>query len=122
MQTLLPIGQAVFIGDSSGRVHKINVHHIMEGKYSSETLHGSHNFKVDFLVSLHGTVNAHGFLSETDVNKDSGESKRSSLYYVRGLESVPCTVLMSIGVGYQELFTSNINKDTCFITWAIPYV
>jgi len=122
VQTLLPVGQALLVGDSSGSVHKIDTCHIMEGKYSFQTLHGSHNFKVDFLVSLHGTVNVHGFLSDSAIKKDSEETKRSSLYYVRGFESVPCTLLMSVGVGYQELFTANIHKDTCFITWAIPCV
>ena len=120
VQTLLPVGQALFIGDSSGSVHKIDTYHMMEGKYSFETLCGSHNFKVDFLVSLHGTVNAHGFLSESHIKIDSKETKQSSLYFKREFQSVPCTLLMSVGVGYQELFTSNINKDTCFITWAIP--
>jgi len=121
VQVLLPIGHALFIGDSSGSVHKIDAHEISEGKYSSETLCGNHNFKVDFLISLRGAVNAHGFLCGSDASKQE-ETRRNNSYYVRGLECVPCIVLMSVGVGYQELFTSNINKDTCFITWAMPCV
>ena len=116
---LLPIGHSLFIGDSSGSVRKIYMHRITEEIYWCEKLCGKHNSKVDFLFSLNGAAISHGFLSGSDVSKDE-KTKRNSLYYMKGLENVPCTLLISAGVGYQELFTSNTNEDTCFITWALP--
>ena len=119
---MLPIEQTLYIGDSEGKVCKINTLHIKEGKFSSEMLHGSHSSKADFLFALHGKLNAHGFLSGYDTSNgvSKTEQKRNSIYFMRGLESVPCILLMSVGIGYQELFTSNINKDTCFMIWALP--
>ena len=88
----------------------------------SEVLAGGHHSKVDFLVALHGKLNSHGFLSGCGITSSVIEDKQTrpaSIYYKRQLDSVPCTVLMSIGVGYQELFRQLIN-DTYFVTWAVP--
>jgi len=120
---MLPIEQTLFVGDSDGKFCKIDTCHLMEGKYSSEILHGSHNTKAKFLVALHGKLNAHGFLSGYDASSTVSKNeltKQDSLYFMRGLTSIPCLLLMSVGVGYQELFTSNVNNDSCFMTWALP--
>jgi len=117
---LLPIEQSLYVGDSDGNVCKIDIHCIAEGKYSSEMLHGSHNSKADIFVALHGKLDAHGFLSGHDTSSKDKQTKRNSISFMRGFESVPCILLMSIGVGYRELFTSKINKDACFMIWALP--
>ena len=92
--------------------------------YKSEVLPGGHHSKVDFLVVLHGIMNAQGFLSGCGVTSTSNviqedPTRPNSMYYVRGLTSVPCTVLISIGVGYQELFRQ-LASEMYFVTWAVP--
>jgi len=74
---------------------------------------------------MQGKLNAHGFLSAvgvTPVVNDSGETRpRTSKYYIKRLDSVPCTVLMSIGIGYQDIFSQHANDtSTYFMTWALP--
>jgi len=120
---ILSAKHALYFGDSSGIVHVVDTYSIMEGTYKSEMLPGGHHSKVDFLIALHGKLNANGFLSGCGVTSSVNEDKQtrpSSVYYKR-LDSVPCTVLMSIGVGYQELFKQLIN-DTYFVTWAVPSI
>ena len=119
---ILSTEHALYFGDSSGTVHVVNTHSIIQGVYTSEVLPGGHHSKVDFLVVLHGKLNAHGFLSGCGVTSSINEDKRprsASICNNRQLNSVPCTILMSIGVGYQELFKQLIN-DTYFVTWAVP--
>jgi len=117
---VLPIEQTLYVGDRDGMVYKIDVHHIAEGRYNSEILHGSHNSKVDILVALHGKLNTHGFLTEHDACSKDKPTKRNSISFMRGFDSVPCILLLSVGDGYQELFTSKVNKDPCFLIWALP--
>jgi len=117
---VLPIEQTLYVGDRDGIVYKIDTHHIAEGRYSSEILHGSHNSKADILVTLRGKLNAHGFLTGHDVCNKDKQTKRNSISFMRGFDSVPCILLLSVGDGYQELFTSKANKDACFLIWALP--
>jgi len=121
---ILSAEHTLYFGDSSGTVHIVDTHSIIQGIYTSEVLPGGHHSKVDFLVALHGIMNAQGFLSGCGVTSTSSASQEeqvrpNSAYYVRGLTSVPCTVLMSIGVGYQELFKQLAN-DMYFVTWVVP--
>jgi len=122
---ILSADHALYFGDSSGTVRVVDTHSILEGlTYTSYVLPGGHHSKVDFLVALHGTMDAQGFLSGCGVTSTSSvsqeeQTKPNSIYYVRGLSSVPCTILMSIGVGYQELFRQLAN-DTYFVTWVVP--
>ena len=119
---ILSTEHTLYFGDSSGTVHVVDTYSIIQGVYTSEVLPGGHHSKVDFLVALHGKLNAHGFLSGCGITSSVNEDKQTrpaSIYYKRQLDSVPCTVLMSIGVGYQELFKQLIN-DTYFVTWAVP--
>ena len=92
-----------------------------EGQYSLVKLPGAHCSKVDFLVALQGKINTQGFLSSCGVITKEEQTRPNSMYYARQLDSVPCSVLMSIGVGYQEVFTSYYTDSTCFIKWALPY-
>ena len=118
---ILPAGHVVYIGDHNGTVHMITIEDIREGQYNLVKLPGSHSSKVDFLVALHGSMNAQGFLSSCGVLTSKDEQTRpNSMYYARQLDSVPCAVLMSVGVGYQELFTSHTSDGSCFISWALP--
>jgi len=117
---LLASNHAVYAGTKKGLVCVINTDHIMEGQYDFETLPGTHHGKVESFVVLQGKINPQGFLSSCGVITKEEQTRPDSMYYARQLDSVPCTVLMSIGVGYQELFTSNMHEKTCFIMWAIP--
>ena len=98
----------------------ITIENVTEGQYSLAKLPGAHCSKVDFLVVLRGKMNAQGFLSSCGVVTKDKQIIPNSVYYSRQLDSVPCTVLMSIGVGYQELFTSYSSDSSCFIKWALP--
>jgi len=111
----------VFTGTKKGIVCLVNTKHIMEGQYNFEILPGAHLCKVDFLITLQGKINAQGFLSSCGVITKEEQTRPNSMYYARQLDSVPCSVLMSIGVGYQEVFTSYYTDSTCFIKWALPY-
>ena len=99
----------------------VHTHSITDGTYTSEVLPGGHHSKVDFLVALHGKLNANGFLSGCGVSSLVNTDNQTCMYYKRQLDSVPCTVLMSAGVGYQELFKQLIN-DTYLVTWAVPSI
>jgi len=118
---LLPTNHAIYIGTKNGTVCVVSAEHITEGKYDVEILAGAHQHQVDFLLVLQGTINAQGFLSSCGVLTSKDEQTRpNSMYYARQLDSVPCAVLMSVGVGYQELFTSHTSDGSCFIKWALP--
>ena len=110
----------MFTGTKKGIICLVDTKHIMEGQYNFDILPGAHLCKVDFLITLQGKINAQGFISSGGfITKE--RTRSNSMYYARQLDSVPCTVLMSIGVGYQELFTSRYTDSTCFIKWALPY-
>ena len=114
--TFLPVNHALYVGDKHGRIHIIDTRQIVEGKYSDEIIAGGHHArKVDFLVAVRGRVNAYGLLSSVGVSavtNDDGQTRLRSQYYVQRLDSVPCTVLMSIGTGYCEIFTQHTDDST----------
>ena len=118
---LLPIDNAICIKDDNGRVYIVDTSQISEGKYSIELLPGGHfprdKDKVDFLIGLRGKLNAAGFLSAIGATSIVEQERLSNMYYVN---SVPCTVLMSIGKGFQGSFTQCSNESTCLICWAFP--
>jgi len=120
---ILSAEHALYFGDSNGTVHVVHTHSISDGTYTSERLPGGHHSKVDFLVALNGMMNTQGFLSRcgviSAVSEDEPQVRPNSINYERRLTSVPCTVLVSMGVGYQELFKQRAN-DTYFVTWAVP--
>ena len=120
VSVLLPADPTVYIGDIGGNVSMITIKNIREGQYSLVKLPGAHCSKVDFLVALQGKINTQGFLSSCGVITKEEQTRSNSMYYARQLDSVPCTVLMSIGVGYQEFFTSHLSGSRCFIKWALP--
>ena len=102
----------------------VHTHSIKDGTYTSAVLPGGHHSKVDFLVALHGKLNANGFLSGCGVSSlmnTDDQTGSSSMYYKRQLDSVSCTVLMSAGVGYQELF-KQLTNDTYLVTWTVPSI
>ena len=116
---LLSIDKALCIGDSNGKVYIVDTSQILEGKYSIEELPGGHltGHKADLLITLKGKVNTEGFLSSVGVTAIDEQTEQYSMHYV---SSFPCTVLMSIGIGFQDSFTQSTNNSTCFITWVLP--
>ena len=74
--------------------------------------------KVDILMVLKGKLNAEGFLSAVGVTASAvdDQTRQRNMYYVN---SVPCTVLISTGIGSQDSFTECTNNCTCFISWAL---
>lgn len=112
------------MGDKTGRIRIIDTHQITEGKYSDKlSTGGRHSKEVDCLIAVQGRLNAHGLLSAVGVSavvSDDEQTRPCSKYYVKRLDSVPCTVLMSIGIGYHEAFGRNTSDSTYFITWTFP--
>ena len=111
---ILPIANALCIGGNDGRVRVVNTTQLSED--STEVLPGGHfpGHKVDLLVVLKGKLNGEGFLSavgRTSVDEPSGRSY---------INSAPCTVLISTGIGFCDSFTQHTNESTCFISWAFP--
>ena len=88
----------------------------MGGEYSIEGLPGSHSSgcNVDALIVLQGKLNAKGFLSAVGM---ATINKQSNVYYNN---AIPCIVLLSVGIGFQDSFTQYTNNSTCIITWAFP--
>lgn len=122
--TLLPVNYALYVGDKNGRIRVVDTHQIEKGKYTDELLTGGHHSReVNFLVAVQGKLNAHGLLSAvgvTPIVNDDRETRPRSIYHVKRLDTVPCTVLISVGMGYLEIFAQNTNDSTYFITWALP--
>ena len=112
------------MGDKTGRIHVIDTHQITEGKYADKLLSGGHHTReVDYLIAVQGRLNAHGFLSAVGVSAVVGDDEQTrprSTYHVKRLDSVPCTLLMSIGIGYHEVFGRNTSDSTYFVTWTFP--
>ena len=117
---LLPVGHTIFIGDTSGKVLTIDTRQIEEGKYSFQLLPGGHcvGNKVDYLLAQQGVLNPQGFLSMAG----DRASYKQSVSHFTSLDYVPCTVLISIGIGYQGTFIqcAEANDSTYFVTWAFP--
>lgn len=96
---------------------------IKEGAYSFQLLPSGHGVgnKVQHLLTLQGTLNPEGFLSALG---DSVVVNSVRQTHLRGSDSVPSTVLVSIGIGYQETFTQHTctqaNDNIYFVTWALP--
>ena len=120
---LLPIGHTIFIGDTSGKVLTIDAHQIEEGKYLFQLLPGGHcvGNKVDYLQVQQGILNPQGFLSMAG-DRAVIASYKQSVSHFKSLDCVPCTVLINIGIGYQETFiqSAEANDNTYFVTWAFP--
>ena len=112
---ILPIGNTLCIGDNDGRVCVVDTSQILEGNYSIEMLPGGHfpGRKVDVLMILKGRLNAEGFLSAVGVTAVDEQT-------IQSINSVPCTVLISTGIGLQDSFTQYTNNCTCFVSWALP--
>ena len=81
-----------------------------------EILPGGHfpGHKVDPLVVLKGKLNGEGFLSAVGTTSVEEQARRSYI------NSAPCTVLISTGIGFCDSFTQHTNESTCFISWALP--
>ena len=118
---LLSTDNALYIGDNDGKVHAVDTSQILKEGYSIEVLPGGHlgGQKVEHLIVLQGKVNTEGFLSAVGVTAiDEQKIRRhSDMYYVN---SIPCKVLISIGIGFQDSFTQYSSNSTYFITWALP--
>ena len=104
----------------------IYIQKIEEGKYSSQLLPGGHRLgrKVDYLLTLQGRLNHQGLLSAVGDTKIISNERRPSVCYFKRLDNIPCTVLLSIGVGHQEMFKQcplHATDDSInFVTWALP--
>ena len=122
--TFLPINNALYVGDKNGRIHIVDTRQVVKGEYSHEMLAGGcHGKEVNFLAAVQGRLNAFGLVSTVGVSAvtdDDGQTRPRSMYYVQRLDSVPCTVLISIGMGYREVFMQHANESTYFVTWALP--
>ena len=116
---LLSTDNALCIGDNDGKVYIVDTSHILKGEYSIEVLPGGHltGYKVDHLIVLDGKVNTEGFLSAVGVTSIDEQTRQSDVYYVN---SIPCKVLISIGIGFQDSFTQYSSNSTYFISWALP--
>ena len=116
---LLSTNNALYIGDDDGKVYVVNTSQILKGEYSVEVLPGGHltGCKVDHLIVLDGKINTEGFLSAVGVTSIDEQTSQSDMYYV---SSIPCKVLISIGIGFQDSFTQYSSNSTYFISWALP--
>ena len=106
----------------------IDTRQIKEGEYSFQLLpSGQHvGNRVEHLLALDGTLNPEGFLSALGDSVVVTKDRRLSVNHLKGIDSIPSTVLVSIGIGYQETFTqhtctqANTHNSTYFVTWALP--
>ena len=121
---LLPVGYTIFVGNINGTVLAVDTQQIKEEEYSFQLLPGGHGVgkKVEYLLALQGTLNPEGFLSALG---DSVVVNNNRQTHLRGLDSVLSTVLVSIGIGYQETFITQhtctqANDSVYFVTWALP--
>ena len=117
---LLSTDDALYVGDNDGKVYTVDTSQILKEGYSIELLPGGHlsGQKVEHLIVLQGKVNTEGFLSAVGVTAIDEQTRQSDMYYVN---SVPCKVLISIGIGFQDSFTQYSSNSTYFITWALPH-
>ena len=115
----LSTDNALYIGDNDGKVYVVDTSQVSKGEYSKEVLPGGHlnGQKVDHLIVLQGKVNTEGFLSAVGVTAIDEQRRQSDMYYAN---SVPCKVLISIGIGFQDSFTQYSSNSTYFISWALP--
>ena len=125
---LVPVGYNVFVGNTNGTVLAIDTRQIKEGEYSFQLLPSGHRVgnRVEHLLALDGTLNPEGFLSVLGDSVVVTKDRRLSVNHLKGIDSIPSTVLVSIGIGYQETFTqhtctqANTHNGTYFVTWALP--
>ena len=110
---------SLYIGDNDGKVYVIDTNQVLKGEYSTEVLPGGHlsGQKVDHLIVLQGKVNTEGFLSAVGVTGIDEQRRQSDMYYAN---SIPCKVLISIGMGFQDSFTQYSSNSVYFISWALP--
>ena len=115
----LSTDNALYIGDNDGKVYVVDTSQVSKGEYSKEVLPGGHlnGQKVDHLIVLQGKVNTEGFLSAVGVTAIDEQRRQNDMYYAN---SVPCKVLISIGIGFQDSFTQYSSNSTYFISWALP--
>ena len=115
----LSTDNALYIGDNDGKVYVVDTSQVSKGEYSKEVLPGGHlnGQKVDHLIVLQGKVNTEGFLSAVGVTAIDEQRRQNDMYYAN---SVPCKVLISIGIGFQDNFTQYSSNSTYFISWALP--
>ena len=94
----------------------VDASQILEGEYSIEVLPGGHpsGCKVDVLVVLQGQLSVEGFLSTVGMTTIN---EQSNVYYIN---PIPCVVLLSMGIGFQDSFTQYNNNSTYFVMWAWP--
>ena len=122
VNTIFPLGDAMIIGDSSGKVYEMNLSRAIHNKdFSCKQLPSHHqpDTKIRFLTLL-GKMSPQGILSSIGESVPEEPAVYVNIFNVGSPDDLPCVVLLGLRAGYGSALhpEQTVSSSLYFTTWA----
>ena len=118
--TILPLENALIIGDVQGKVHELNLS--MENGFSCKQLPSYHQPNTTMhLFCLHGKMTPQGFLFNIGNSSPEKRSEYVNIFDILRPSALPCTVLLGLRAGYNYFQVESTLHPSLYISaWVYP--